>query len=177
MHMTLDYRLDRIITIRATRETVFRFFTDETRWASWWGKGSTIEPRPGGHLLIRYPDGTEAAGEVVDLVAPERLTFTYGFVSGKPFPPGATSVTLQLEEDKLGTRVHLSHAFAEAADREQFVQGWRYQLSIFANIVADEVNAGAASLVDDWFLAWAEPDAAVREQTIARVTADGVRFQ
>ena len=25
-----------------------RYFTDNTRWAAWWGPGSTIDPRPGG---------------------------------------------------------------------------------------------------------------------------------
>ena len=35
--MTLPYQLDRIITIAAPRETVFSFFTDNDRWAAWWG--------------------------------------------------------------------------------------------------------------------------------------------
>jgi len=174
--MTLDYRLDRIVTIHAARDTVFRFFTDEARWASWWGQGSTIDPRPGGRVAIRYPDGTEAAGEVLDLVEPERITFSYGFISGKPFPAGATQVTLRLEEARDGTRVHLSHLFADATVLDEFVQGWRYQLSVFANIVADEVNADAASRADDWFNVWSEPDARVREQTLARIATDGIRF-
>ena len=43
--MSLPYQLDRVITIAAPRETVFSFFTDNARWAAWWGPGSTIEPR------------------------------------------------------------------------------------------------------------------------------------
>ena len=71
--MTLPYHVDRIIDIRAARDTVFRFFTDTARWAAWWGAGSTIDARPGGRLLIRYPDGTEATGEVLELLAPEQI--------------------------------------------------------------------------------------------------------
>ncbi len=170
--MTLDHRLDRTISIRAPRETVFRFFTDAARWASWWGKGSTIDARPGGRVSIRYPDGTEAAGEVLDLVAPERITFSYGFVTGKPFPAGGSRVTLNLEQDGAGTRLHLTHAFPDAAARDEFVQGWRYQLSLFANVVADEVNAGAAALIDEWFYGVAR---ARRQRSRADARADQQR--
>ena len=55
---TLADYVERTIAIHAAPGTVFRFFTDSTRWATWWGTGSTIDARPGGRLLIRYPDGT-----------------------------------------------------------------------------------------------------------------------
>jgi uncharacterized protein YndB with AHSA1/START domain len=175
--MTMPYRVDRTIDIRAARDTVFRFFTDTARWASWWGAGSTIDARPGGRLLIRYPDGTEAAGEVLELRAPEQIAFSYGFVSGAPIPAGGSRVTIRLEPAPTGTRVLLSHEFANEAIRDEFVQGWRYQLSLFANVVADEVNAGAAGMIDAWFEAWREPDANVREQALARITVPEVRFR
>ena len=93
----LPHQLDRTVVIGAPRETVFRFFTDEARWASWWGKGSTIDPRPGGNVLLVYPGGVQAAGEVVDIAPPERLVFTYGFVSGNPIPVGSSRVSIALE--------------------------------------------------------------------------------
>ena len=93
---SLPHRLDRIVNIQASPDTVFRFFTDVARWARWWGAGSTIDPRPGGRVLIRYPDGTEVVGEVVELTAPERLVFTYGFASGAPIPPGSSRVAIRL---------------------------------------------------------------------------------
>jgi uncharacterized protein YndB with AHSA1/START domain len=175
--MTLPYRVDRTIDIRAARDTVFRFFTDTPRWATWWGAGSTIDPRPGGRLLIRYPDGTEATGEVIEVRAPDHIAFSFGFLSGTPIPSGGSRVTIRLEPEDGGTRVHLSHEFAEEAVRDEFVQGWRYQLSLFANVVADEVNAGAAGLVDAWFEAWREPDGTLREQTLARIAVPDVRFR
>ena len=144
--MTPDQHVERTITIQAPRDTVFRFFTDTTRWATWWGAGSTIDARPGGRLLIRYPDGTEAAGEVLDLQAPERLSFSYGFVSGKPFPSGSSRVTIQLEPEGSGTRLSLHHDLPDAGMRDEFMQGWRFQLSLFSNVVANEVHAGAAGI-------------------------------
>src|SRR2546428_4127742 len=152
---SLPYRLDRTVVIHATREIVFGFLTDTPRWARWWGTGSTIDARPGGQMRIRYPDGTEATGDVVEVHPPERIVFTYGYASGKPIPPGSSRVTIRLEDGRAGTRLHLTHEFADASVRDAHVQGWRYQLSLFGNVVADEVNAGAADVVDAWFDAWA----------------------
>ena len=36
-----------------------------------------------------------------------------------------------------------THAFAEVAHRDAFVQGWRFQLSVFATLIADRLHAGA----------------------------------
>ena len=173
----LSHRLDRTIVIRARPATVFTFFTDTPRWASWWGSGSTIDPKPGGRVLIRYPGGNEATGEVVEIAPPERIVFTYGYTSGKPIGPGESQVTIRLEALEAGTRVHLSHEFADAAVRTEHVQGWRYQLSVFGSVVAAVVSAGAADLVDTWFAAWSEPDEAAREQMVRRVATPDVRMR
>ena len=175
--MHLPYRLDRTVNIQATRETVFRYFTDNDRWAAWWGAGSTIDPRPGGKVYIRHSNGVETVGEVLEVLSPRRIVFTYGFASGKPVPPGGSRVTIHLEEETAGTRLELCHEFAEESARDEHVQGWRFQLSLFANVVANEVHAGAASLVDAWFDAWAEPDESQRARSLARIAAAEVRYR
>src|SRR5271157_1730751 len=109
----LPHHLDRSVVIRATPETVFRFFTDSARWATWWGQGSTIEALPGGKVYIRHPNGIESLGEVLEVTPPERIVFTYGFASGKPIPPGSSRVTICLDSDDAGTRLRLLHEFAE----------------------------------------------------------------
>ena len=177
MTAALPHQLDRTIVIEAPPEAVFKYFTDSARWAAWWGKGSTIDPRPGGKVYVRHPDGTEASGDVVDLTPPSQMVFTYGFVKGSPFPPGASLVTIRLEPSARGTRVHLMHAFAETADREHHVQGWRYQLSLFANVVTDEIHRDAGALVDAWFAAWAEPDEAARRASLVTIASPDVRMR
>ena len=175
----LPHQLDRTIVIQATRDTVFRFFTDSTRWAAWWGAGSTIDAKPGGQMTIRYPGPVEVKGEVLEVLAPERIVFTYGYVDGKPpIPVGGSRVTIRLEE-VLGssTRLHLTHEFADAAHRDMHVQGWRYQLSLFGNIVSNEVNAEAPQVVDAWFDLWAEADEAARERSFAAIASPDVRFR
>jgi uncharacterized protein YndB with AHSA1/START domain len=174
---TLPFALDRTVVIAATPEIVFRHFTDSTRFANWWGAGSTVDPKPGGKVYIRHPDGTESGGDVVEVSAPTRFVFTYGFKNGKPIPIGASRVTIRLEPDRAGTRLHLHHDLPDAAARDEHVQGWRFQLSLFANVVTNELNAGAAEIADAWFAAWAEPDASKREATMARIASPEIRFQ
>jgi uncharacterized protein YndB with AHSA1/START domain len=174
---TLPYRLDRIITIDAPRDLVFRFFTTSDRWAAWWGRGSEIEARPGGRLRIVHPNGIEVAGEVLEVQAPERIVFTYGYPSGAPIPPNGSRVAIVLDAVSGATRLHLTHEFAEPAPRDEFVQGWRFQLSLFANVIANELHAGAGAAVDEWFAMWAEPDADARRRQLAAIAAPDVRFR
>ena len=175
--MTLDHSLERTLTILAKRETVFRFFTDNERWASWWGKGSTVEPRKGGKIRIVYPNAVEVAGEVLDISPPERITFTYGFTSGSPIPAGSSRVTINLEEEGSSTRLRLLHEFSDEKARDDHVQGWRYQLALFSNIVSDEVNVNAANAVDSWLTMWSEPDASARERLLKEIATTAVRFR
>jgi len=176
----LPHRLDRSLLIQARRETVFRFFTDSARWASWWGEGSTIDARPGGRVVIRYPGNVEAIGEIVEIAAPERLTFTYGYTAGTPIAPGASLVTIRLEPTGVNgrdTRLHLVHEFSDAAVRDEHVQGWRYQLSLFANLVSNDVQASATATIDAWLDAWSTSDAVARASSLARIADPAVRFR
>src|SRR5437588_42545 len=106
----------------------------------------------------------EVTGEIVEVAPPTHIVFTYGFVSGKPIPPGTSRVSIRLETVERGTRVSLSHEFADAAVRDEFVQGWRYQLSLFANVVADEVHGDVERIVDTWFAALAETNEGHRQR-------------
>jgi len=173
----LPYLLERTIVIQAARDIVFRFFTDNARWAAWWGSGSTIDARPGGQVLIRYPNGVEVRGEVLEVLESERIVFTYGYATGKPIPAGSSRVTVLLEAHEAGTELRLTHEFAEAAVRDLHVQGWRYQLALFGNVVADEVHADAAGLVDAWFAAWSMADERERTDALARIARPGVHFR
>ena len=176
----LPHRLERSLLIQARRETVFRFFTDPARWASWWGPGSTIDARPGGRVVIKFPGNVEVNGEIIEIAPPQRLTFTYGYMAGTPIAPGASLVTITLAAAGVNgrdTRLHLTHAFSDAAVRDLHVQGWRYQFSLFANVVSNEVQADAASTIDAWLDAWSTADGASRAATLARIVDPAVRFR
>lgn len=175
--MQLPYQLERSVVIQAAPETVFRFFSDSARWARWWGAGSTIDARPGGKVFIRHPNGVETLGEILEVSPPNRIVFTYGYAGGNPIPPGSSRVSISLEPCEAGTRLHLKHEFADSAQRDHHVQGWRFQLSVFANAVADEIFADAGRLADAWFEAWAIPQDSLRDQAFARIAAPDVTFR
>jgi uncharacterized protein YndB with AHSA1/START domain len=168
------YRLDRSVVIHAEPTVVFRFFQDTERWAAWWGAGSTIEPRPRGRVLIRHPDGVDVVGEVIEIAPPDRIVFSYGFLDRRAEPTADSRVTIALEPLGQSTRLRLTHEFNDAAARDEHVQGWRFQLSVFANVVANEVHAEAATAVDGWFTAWSVSDPTARKDAFARVSSHDV---
>ena len=69
--LNLTHQVDRTIVIRARPETVFGFFEDNERWASWWGAGSTIDLKPGGRVYILHPGRIEIEGEVLQALEPD----------------------------------------------------------------------------------------------------------
>jgi len=175
---SLPHSLDRSVVIRAPRAVVFRFFTDSERFARWWGPGSTIDGRVGGEVRIVYPNQVVARGAVTALRADQSIAFTYGYEDpGKPIRPGGSLVTIELHDHAEGTLVKLRHELPSAADRDHHVPGWRFQLALFANVVAGEQHGRVAELADQWFAAWAEPDAAQRDRLLAACTTDDVRLQ
>ena len=168
----LETTVERTILILAQRETVFRYFTDSGRFAAWWGAGSTIEGRVGGKMLIRYPNGETASGEVLELVPYEFVAFSYGYdAPGKPIPPGGSRVTVALESRRGGTLVTLRHEVSDVKTRDAHVAGWRHQMAVFSTVVAREQHAGLAGVLDRWFAAW---NALSPEETRAALEASVV---
>src|SRR5262249_57497428 len=64
-----------------------------------------------------------------------------------------------------------------AGGGDQQVQGWRYQLSLFSNIVANDLHDDVAAIVDEWFGAWLDGDAGQRRRRLAAIATPGVRFR
>jgi uncharacterized protein YndB with AHSA1/START domain len=175
--IALEHVLERTVLIRAKRETVFRYFTDSERFAAWWGAGSTIDARPGGPLRIRYPNGVLASGEVLEVAPPERIVFTYGYEDpAQHVRPGGSRVVVTLQERKDGTFLHLRHELPDAAARDHHVQGWRYQLAVFANVVTRETSGALGPAVDAFLAAWSENDEARRRTALAAVVTEDVTF-
>lgn len=176
--MSLEHSLERTVFIAAECSTVFRFFTDSGRFAAWWGAGSLIEPRKGGAVRIRYPNGVMASGEVVDIEPDRRIVFTYGYEGeGKSIPPGGSLVTITLTQEPRGTRLRLRHELPTAQARDEHVQGWRYQLALFGNVAAADQHAGLEARVDAFFGVWAETDASARRLALHAIASEALVFR
>lgn len=175
---SLPHSLDRSLLICAPRDVVFGFFTDSARFASWWGAGSTVDPKVGGEVRIIYPGNTIARGTVQTLEQDRLFAFTYGYEDeSKQIPVGSTLVTIELEDHEEGTRLTLRHDLSTEKDRNDHIPGWRFQLSQFANVVAKDAHQRANEHADQWFSAWHEKDAAVRLTMLESCTSDDVRLQ
>ena len=174
--MNLPYAVNRSILIKADQNTVFSFFTDPERWAAWWGVGSTVDPRVGGAIKIRHSNGFESVGEVLAIDAPKLFVFTYSLQAAKPVPAEESRVTLRLDAQGTATVVTVLHEVADKGVSELLPQGWRFHFSLFANAVADVVNANAPAITDSWFGLWTEPDAARRTATLREIAHDDVQF-
>jgi uncharacterized protein YndB with AHSA1/START domain len=177
MSTDLIHNLERKILICAKRSTVFRYFTDSKRFAAWWGEGSTIEGRTGGTMSIRFPNGILASGKILEIQPPERIVFSYGFDLGKPIPPEGSRVTITLDEVPGGTQVTLYHELSDATVRDEFIQGWRYQLALFANVASREQHSDVQNTIDAYFELWNTVDPDARRQRMDTLLEKEVSFQ
>ena len=124
-----------------------------------------------------HPNAVEVLGEVVEVIQGERIVFTYGYASGKPVGPRESLVTISLRPVESGTELTLTHRFAEANARDEHIQGWRFQLSLFANVVANEIHANAADIVDGWYAAWTIADPIQRDLALTKVAVPTIQFR
>jgi uncharacterized protein YndB with AHSA1/START domain len=177
MTAELIHSLQRTIVIAAERATVFRYFTDSKRFADWWGEGSTIEGRKGGSMQIIYPNGVRASGEILEIQPIDRIVFTYGFDSGNPIPAGSSLVTISLKDHPEGTELTLKHDFSDAAVRDHHIQGWRYQLAVFANVVSREQYSNAQTIIDQYFELWNTKETDIRKQRMQKVLDPQIEFK
>ena len=126
----------------APRDFVFAVWTDPALVPAWWGpEGITtivdrMEPRKGGswRYVQRGPGGEEYAfnGVYHDVVAPERVTFTFEF---EPMPGHVLLETVRFEELPGGrTRMVDSSVFQSVADRD--------------GMLASGMEGGAAASMD-----------------------------
>jgi len=133
----------------APRRLVFNAWTDPGQAAHWWGpKGFTtiscdMDVRLGGawRRSMRSPAGTvhTARGVYREIVAPERLVFTYAWDDAAGNPRHETLVTITFAEDRGGkTRLTLHQAvFETVAARDDHRGGWTSCLDRFAEYLTN----------------------------------------
>ena len=131
----------------APRRLVFEAWTDPEHLARWWGpQGFAIiackaEVRPGGawHRTMRSPEGNviRKHGAYREIVAPERLVFTYVSNDAEGNPGPATLVTVTFADVGGKTRLTLRQTlFESVAARDAHHVGWTSCLQRFAEYLA-----------------------------------------
>ena len=126
--------VEREVRIAARPETVFDFFVDPQRMIQWKGRKAELDPRPGGLYRVEINDQAIARGEYVEIDAPSRVVFTWGWEwqeSGgeHAVAPGSSRVEVDLVPDGDGTLVRLRHLDLPEQSREIHGQGWDHYLA------------------------------------------------
>jgi uncharacterized protein YndB with AHSA1/START domain len=138
--------VERTIAIDASPETVWQFLVDPEKTTAWWGMTASFDPRPGGEYRIEVIPGHTASGEFVELDAPRRLVYTFGWEAGEndanPTPPGSSTIEIELVPDGAGTVLNFTHRGLPSAEAsESHSKGWDHYLERLA-IVASGGDPG-----------------------------------
>jgi uncharacterized protein YndB with AHSA1/START domain len=144
----MDEVVEVAVRIAARPERVFPYLTDPARYVEWMGSQAVLEPVPGGVYRVRMRDGFEAAGTFVEVEAPHRVVFTWGWAGedaarhvfdeqARQDPAalerGSTRVAVSLEEDGGGTCLTLRHHdLATDALRDAHREAWQTYLGRLA---------------------------------------------
>jgi uncharacterized protein YndB with AHSA1/START domain len=126
-----ELRLSRLYPVAP--EKVWRAWTDPQALSAWFGPGepnsvtqAELDLRPGGRYRIRFhtPDGEqhEVAGEYLEVVAHEKLVFSWAWRST---PERVSRVTVTLRPAAGGTALDFLHErFFDQAARDGHAHGW-----------------------------------------------------
>lgn len=141
--MTVDTKaIERVITIAARPETVFRLLTDPHEYVRWKGELARLEPRAGGTFHVDFKEKGIVDGEFVEVIPSRRVVFTWGWKDNAMVPPGSSTVEIDLEPDGQGTRLRLVHRGLPEGAVASHAEGWDYFLPRLTNVAEGRV-AGA----------------------------------
>ena len=87
-----------------------------------------FEAEPGGLYRCEVIPGHTARGEFVELDAPNRLVFTWGWENEERTPPGSSTVEIELARDGDGTTLHFVHTLSSVESAESHSHGWDHYL-------------------------------------------------
>ena len=93
-------------TIKASPAEVYRAFTHATALRDWLAAAAAAQPRPGGHLYLKWSSGYAVHGDYTTLEPGKKISFTWHGTG----EPAATRVQVSLAAVNGGTRVTLNHA-------------------------------------------------------------------
>ncbi|MDQ4114856.1 MAG: SRPBCC domain-containing protein [Actinomycetota bacterium] len=116
--------------VKASAERAWQAWTDASELAAWWWPMYTdttydLDVRPGGSYRFESRSaGIGARGTYIEILAPERLTMTWTWLTDgtDDGPEDSVSVTFSAVDDT--TVVRVVHSTA-AEETEGYAQGWR----------------------------------------------------
>jgi len=134
-----DEPVIREMYIAASPEEVFPYLTEGDKYVLWMGLAAEISARPGGVFRIDPNTRDIIAGEFVEIIAPRRVVFTWGFAAaGHPMPAGSTRVEIDLEPHEGGTLLRLTHRGLPADMKQRHESGWDHYWNRLQMVMAGQ---------------------------------------
>jgi uncharacterized protein YndB with AHSA1/START domain len=125
------------MTIEADQASVFAFFTDAQRLVRWMGASATVEPHPGGLMLIDVQDGFVSRGEFTEVVPVSRLAYTWGWEGNREnVPPGSSLIEIDLTPKNGGTLLRFRHSGLPPEAVPGHRDGWKHYLARLALVAS-----------------------------------------
>jgi uncharacterized protein YndB with AHSA1/START domain len=134
--VTVDTKaIEKVITIAARPETVFRLLTDPNEYVRWKGQFAEFDARPGGTFHVDFLNDKDIVdGTFVEVIPSRRVVFTWGWKGNPVVPPGSSTVEIDLEPDGQGTRLRLVHRGLPEEALAPHAEGWDYFLPRLTSI-------------------------------------------
>jgi uncharacterized protein YndB with AHSA1/START domain len=134
--MAVDTKvIERVVTINASPETVYRMLTDPAEYVRWKGRIAELAAKPGGIFRVEFADPANiAAGRYVEVVPNRRVVFTWGWEGNPMIPPGSSTVEIDLEPLGDGTRLRLLHRGLPNEAMQSHADGWDFFLGRLTDV-------------------------------------------
>lgn len=121
--------LVREILIDAEPETIFPFLVEREQLLKWQGTDAVLDPRPGGAFRVLIAGQHQSAGEFVEIIPNEKVSYTFGWEQeGNPITPGSSLVEITLVPEGTKTRVRFVHSGLPDDAVADHAKGWEHYL-------------------------------------------------
>lgn len=126
-------------------DAAFALITEPERLRRWKAVAARVDLRVGGDYRWTITPGHVAMGTFTEIEPGKRVVYTWGWEGDGELPPGASTVTVQLEAVEGGTTVQLIHEGLTAEQEASHAEGWNHFLERLV-LLAASGDAGP----DEW---------------------------
>lgn len=124
------------VQVKASPQLVYEAFTNSTSLREWFCDIASVEPIPGGRVILGWNSGFYAAGEYLEVQKNEKIVLSW-FGRGEPAP---TRVAVTIIPANDGTKIHLEHQGVGAgpeweATTEEINKGWNSSLENLVSVL------------------------------------------
>lgn len=136
---------NKTVFIPVDPDAAFALITQPERLRRWQAVAARVDLRVGGDYRWTITPGHSATGSFTEVEPGKRIVFTWGWEGDAGLPPGASTVTVNLEAVEGGTTVQLIHEGLSEQQEAGHAEGWNHFLERLV-LLAASGDAGP----DEW---------------------------